>query len=314
MQGSRVETRKGDFDDISIVDMALDKLLSPTASGFASVQWSRYLNRILIGSGINVVLVQILNPPYGQGPDVAEIDAEIRSSCERINEEMGSPGYEPIVLVNRPISLGERVAYYVVSEAAIVTPVCDGMNLMPYEYVVRRQGDDHRNYDSPKTSMLVVSEFIGCSPTLSGAIRVNPWDVKATAEAMNTAISASDDRKQLGHIKHYRYITTHDIANWSRSFVRDLQTSCIAHNHNNWRSLGLAITFRVAIFNSNFQKLTAEVVENAYRRNTVFVISGRSKENLGRWFGLCEKLAIAAEHGYFISFVTVKSIKQRRAS
>ncbi|KAI3680818.1 hypothetical protein L6452_35594 [Arctium lappa] len=290
----------------------------------------------------NVVLVQILNPARGQGPDVAEIDAEIRSSCERINKEMGSPGYEPIVLVNRPISLGERAAYYAISEAAIVTPVCDGMNLMPYEYVVCRQGDDHRNYDSSKTSMLVVSEFIGCSPTLSGAIRVNPWDVKATAEAMNTAISSSDDRKQLGHIKHYRYITTHDIANWSRSFVRDLQTSCIAHNHNNWRSLGLALTFGVAIFNSNFQKLTAEVVENAYRRsrnrailldydhgtimpsinkhptdiiisiinqlcddprNTVFVISGRSKENLGRWFGPCEKLAIAAEHGYFIRFV-----------
>lgn len=28
-------------------------------------------------------------------------------------------------------------------------------------------------------SMLVVSEFVGCSPSLSGAIRVNPWSIEA---------------------------------------------------------------------------------------------------------------------------------------
>lgn len=27
--------------------------------------------------------------------------------------------------------------------------------------------------------MLVVSEFVGCSPSLSGAIRVNPWSIEA---------------------------------------------------------------------------------------------------------------------------------------
>lgn len=26
--------------------------------------------------------------------------------------------------------------------------------------------------------MLVVSEFVGCSPSLSGAIRVNPWSLE----------------------------------------------------------------------------------------------------------------------------------------
>ncbi|GJY40333.1 alpha,alpha-trehalose-phosphate synthase [UDP-forming] 6 [Tanacetum coccineum] len=35
--------------------------------------------------------------------------------------------------------------------------------------------------------MLVVSEFIGCSPSLSGAIRVNPWDIDSFADAMDNA-------------------------------------------------------------------------------------------------------------------------------
>ncbi|WJZ89489.1 hypothetical protein VitviT2T_008707 [Vitis vinifera] len=45
------------------------------------------------------VLVQIANPAKGKGADLEEIQAEIRESCRRINEEFGEPGYEPIVLL-----------------------------------------------------------------------------------------------------------------------------------------------------------------------------------------------------------------------
>ncbi|KAH0455700.1 hypothetical protein IEQ34_015732 [Dendrobium chrysotoxum] len=65
------------------------------------------------------------------------------------------------------------------------------MNLIPYEYVIYRQGNERLDkllqLDAlePKRSMLVVSEFIGYSPSLSGAICVNPWNVDSVAEAMN---------------------------------------------------------------------------------------------------------------------------------
>ena len=39
-----------------------------------------------------------------------------------------------------------------------------------------------------KNSMLVVSEFVGCSPSVSGAIRVNPW-VSGHTEHENTSDS-----------------------------------------------------------------------------------------------------------------------------
>ncbi|KAF9625956.1 hypothetical protein IFM89_027824 [Coptis chinensis] len=69
----------------------------------------------------------------------------------------------------------------------------------------------------PKKSMLVVSAFIGCSPSLSGAIWINPWNVES--EALNDAISMVEAEKQLRHEKHYRYVSTHDVAYWSRSFM-----------------------------------------------------------------------------------------------
>lgn len=290
------------------------------------------------------VLVQIANPARGRGRDLEEIQDEISASCERINKTFGRPGYEPIVFIDRPISLCERTAYYTIAECVVVTAVRDGMNLTPYEYIVSRQGESGSEPSSelsgPKKSMLVVSEFIGCSPSLSGAIRVNPWNVEATAEAMNEAISMNDSEKQLRHEKHYRYVSTHDVAYWSRSFFQDMERTCKDHFRRRCWGIGLSFGFRVVALDPNFRKLSIDAIESAYikskhrailldydgtvmpqtsinkspseevisiinmlcsdDKNTVFVVSGRGKDSLGKWFSPCKKLGIAAEHGYFM--------------
>ncbi|KAK9922818.1 hypothetical protein M0R45_031264 [Rubus argutus] len=86
------------------------------------------------------VLVQIVNPARGKGIDLKEIQEEIQENCRRINEEFGKPGYEPIIIIDKPVSISERVSYYRIAECVVVTAVRDGMNLIPYEYVVCRQG------------------------------------------------------------------------------------------------------------------------------------------------------------------------------
>ena len=40
-------------------------------------------------------------------------------------------------------------------------------------------------------------------------------------------------------------------------------------------------------------------------KNVVFIVSGRGRESLGKWFSPCEKLGIAAEHGYFFRYLGV---------
>lgn len=284
------------------------------------------------------VLVQIANPARGKGKDLEEIQAEIKTSIERINDKFRQPGYEPIVFIDQPVSLGERAAYYTVAECVAVTAVRDGMNLTPYEYIVCRQGTPGPS--GPKKSMLVVSEFIGCSPSLSGAIRVNPWNVEATAEALNEAISMEDPEKQLRHEKHYKYVSTHDVAYWSRSFFQDLERSCKDHFRRRCWGIGLSFGFRVVALDPNFRKLSIDAIASAYSRaknrailldydgtimpqttinkvpsnqiisiiselcddakNTVFLVSGRGKDSLGQWFSPCKKLGIAAEHGYVL--------------
>ncbi|KAL8131882.1 hypothetical protein AgCh_007695 [Apium graveolens] len=290
------------------------------------------------------VLVQIANPVRGKGIDLEETQAEIQESCRRINEKYGKSGYEPIVFIDKPLSVSEKVAYYSIAECVVVTAVRDGMNLTPYEYIVCRQGisgaESGSDLSGPKKSMLVISEFIGCSPSLSGAIRINPWNVESTAEAMNEAISMADYEKQLRHEKHYRFVSTHDVAYWSRSFMQDMERTCADHFRKRCWGIGLGFGFRVVSLDPNFRKLSIDNIVSAYikakRRailldydgtmmpqnsiiktpssevisilnrlcgdpnNTVYIVSGRGKDSLSKIFSSCKKLGIAAEHGYFM--------------
>lgn len=157
-----------------------------------------------------VVLVQIANPARGRGKDVQEVQSETEATVKRINEMFGRPGYQPVVLIDTPLQFFERIAYYVIAECCLVTAVRDGMNLIPYEYIICRQGNPKLNEtigldpSAAKKSMLVVSEFIGCSPSLSGAIRVNPWNIDAVTEAMDYALIVSEAEKQIRHEKHHK--------------------------------------------------------------------------------------------------------------
>ncbi|WOK91430.1 putative alpha,alpha-trehalose-phosphate synthase [Canna indica] len=290
------------------------------------------------------VLVQIVNPARGHGKELDSIHREIVESCERINKAFSNGGYSPVVFIHRPVSLVERITFYTIAECVVVTAVRDGMNLTPYEYIVCRQAISGAYSgpirECPSKSMLVVSEFIGCSPSLSGAIRVNPWNIESTAEAMNEAISLSIVDKQLRHEKHYKYVSTHDVGFWSKSFLQDLERTCRDHFRRRCWGIGLGFGFRVVALDPSFRKLNVDGIVSAYekaksraifldydgtlvpptsidkkpnqeiiriinalcadRKNVVFLVSGRRKDGLGKWFAPCEKLGIAAEHGYFM--------------
>ncbi|MCO5552000.1 hypothetical protein L7F22_005508 [Adiantum nelumboides] len=294
-----------------------------------------------------VVLVQIANPARSYGRDVIDVQTEAHATVERINEQYGEEGYQPVVLIEGHIPLSERIAYYTVAECCVVTAVRDGMNLIPYEYIVCRQGHaaitEEDEQDSlqnalPK-STLIVSEFIGCSPSLSGAIRVNPWNVDSLADALNMAIRLPEAEKQMRHDKHYRYVSTHDVAYWAQSFMGDLERTCKDHAKRRSWGIGFGLSFRVMALDPNFRKLSPEHISSAYRRtsrrailldydgtmmpqtsinktpsdevieilnvlcsdpkNRVFIVSGRTRRVLGEWFSACENLGLAAEHGFF---------------
>ncbi|POO03311.1 Trehalose-phosphatase [Trema orientale] len=294
-----------------------------------------------------VVLVQITNPARSQGKDVQDVENESNSIAQEINQKYGGNGYQPIVFIKGPVSTLEKAAFYAIAECCIVNAVRDGMNLVPYEYTVYRQGslvlDRALGVDEgeqqPKKSVIIVSEFIGCSPSLSGAIRVNPWNIEEVSDALNWAITMPDAEKRLRHEKHYKYISSHDVAYWAKSFDQDLERACQDHYSKRCWGIGFGLGFRIVALGPNFRKLSLDHIVSAYKntnsrlilldydgtiksqasvnkaptekiisvlnclcndpKNIVFIVSGRGKESLSEWFSPCVKLGIAAEHGFF---------------
>ncbi|KAJ1418221.1 Trehalose-phosphatase [Sesbania bispinosa] len=266
-----------------------------------------------------LVLVQILNPPMSSGKEVEEAKEEAYITAKRINERFGFPGYEPVVIIDRHVSFYEKTAYYALAECCIVNAVRDG-----------------------------------CSPSLSGAIRVNPWDINAVAEALKLAISMHNREKQFRHEKHYRYVSSHDVAYWAQRFEQDLEFSCRDHYRKRCWGIGFGLNFRILSLSPNFRKLSIDHIASAYKRttsraifldydgtivpqtsivkspspevtsvlnnlcsdlnNTVFIVSGRGKTSLSEWFDQCENLGIAAEHGYFMRWGKQSSWKMSHIS
>lgn len=211
-----------------------------------------------------LVLVQITNSPRAANKDTAELHAYVLSLVTRINAKHGTPTHEPVYYLERHVPLHERIAFYACADVAVVTATRDGMNLVPYEYVTCRQGPDG-DASSRRDSMLVVSEFVGCSPSLSGAIRVNPWSIESVADGMYAAIKIPMEHKRLRHEKHWRYVSHHTVAYWAQSYVMDLQRFTKHHVTMKCYGLGLGLdTYRMVALDANFKKLEDGNVQAAY--------------------------------------------------
>jgi hypothetical protein len=67
------------------------------------------------------------------------------------------------------IKKDEFYALLSVADLALITPLRDGMNTTCMEYVIAQA----KTHQSP----IILSEFMGISPSLRDALQVNPWDL-----------------------------------------------------------------------------------------------------------------------------------------
>jgi len=216
-----------------------------------------------------VVLVQVTNAPRSPGADVQELREEVLRLTEEINRDYGSEGYEPVLLLERHVPLHERIALYSVADCLVVTATRDGMNLTPYEYITCREGpdlfDDEAVQYKSGASSLVLSEFVGCSPSLSGAIRVNPWNTIDVSDGIFRCISMTPAELGLRHEKHWKYVKEHTVAYWGQSNFGELQRVCASStNRTRCYGLGFGLNFRVVALDHSFRKLVDQQVVQAY--------------------------------------------------
>jgi len=161
-----------------------------------------------------VVLFQICLPPREEKRSEAmqKLTSQVNEIVGTINGRQSTADFTPVHYLNKEISIVEMCALYMVADAALITPLRDGMNLTSHEYIIC-QKDKH--------SPLILSEFAGSAQSLGGAILVNPWDQEGLSKAIKEALVIAQQDKDTRHEHNYKYVKLHTALFWAKTFLRD---------------------------------------------------------------------------------------------
>ncbi|MER8154934.1 trehalose-6-phosphate synthase [Streptomyces sp. NPDC094472] len=109
----------------------------------------------------------------------------VRRIADEINAEYGTEGWTPVALHVKD-DFARSLAAYRLADVALVNPIRDGMNLVAKEVPVV----------SERGCALVLSREAGAYAELGDdALVVNPYDVEATARALDEALRMSDGER-----------------------------------------------------------------------------------------------------------------------
>ncbi|MEY9872338.1 trehalose 6-phosphate synthase [Streptacidiphilus sp. MAP12-33] len=138
---------------------------------------SEWLNR--------VVHIAFAYPSREDLPEYRAYTAAVLRTAQEINDEFGTPSWQPVILhVNDDFP--RSLAAYRLADVALVNPIRDGMNLVAKEVPVV----------SDAGVALVLSREAGAHAELGeDALTVNPYDVIQTAEALHTALTMPQEER-----------------------------------------------------------------------------------------------------------------------
>jgi trehalose-6-phosphate synthase len=114
------------------------------------------------------------------------------------------------------LGLHERLALWLVADVFLLTPIREGLNLMPLEYIYVRR-------EQQNAGVVVVSEFSTCSALLNGSLKVNPFAPLRVADALEKALVLSTRDKELRRQRDLPFISSHPSVQWTRQIINDLE-------------------------------------------------------------------------------------------
>ncbi|MFQ5417156.1 MAG: bifunctional alpha,alpha-trehalose-phosphate synthase (UDP-forming)/trehalose-phosphatase [Myxococcota bacterium] len=157
-----------------------------------------------------VVLLQLAVPSRSQVAEYKELKRELDEIVGRINGRFATAGWSPIRYLYRTIDQKRLCAIYRDADVALVTPLRDGMNLVAKEFVASQVADP---------GVLVLSKLAGSTQTMREALRVNPYDIDGTAEAIHRALEMEEGERRSRIVALRRRERRDNLEAWVHSFL-----------------------------------------------------------------------------------------------
>ena len=260
-------------------------------------------------------MVFILNivPSRDSIPAYNDRKKMIEEKIGTINGRFSTISWQPLIYRYNHTPFKDLVALYQAADAALITPLRDGMNLVAKEYVASSLG----------RGVLILSELAGAASELSEAILVNPTDVADVASSITRALAMPlyEQRNRISLMQ--RRLQEYDVFKWVNDFMDQLAAvkqeqqnqkvkvldektlNGIRRHYQRSKNRLLLLDYDGTLV--PFSRIPSEAApDNAVRellgrlsadeRNHVVIISGRDLSSLDRWLGAIP-LTLVAEHG-----------------
>jgi len=158
-----------------------------------------------------VTFFQVIIPSRTEVPKYQELKREIDRLVGEINSQFTKTGWVPIQYLYHSISHKELLAFYRISDIALITPVKDGMNLVAKEYIASNVNEN---------GALILSEFAGAATQLQHeAFLINPYDIEGLAETIYTTLMFPAEECKMRMRKMRQHVRRNDVFRWVQSFL-----------------------------------------------------------------------------------------------
>ena len=264
-----------------------------------------------------VVLILKITPSRTKVGQYRVLKREIDEMVGGITGKYGTPEWTPICYFYRSSPFQTIVAFYLVADVALLTPMRDGMNLIAKEFVASRVDEK---------GVLILSEMAGAARELGEAIVINPNNKDEVAEALNEALRMPEEEQKSKNAEMQKRLSDYDVFHWGSGFIRSVLETKRLQEELNMKKLNEKIReelkrdYRVAdkrLLLLDYDGTLVAFADKPERakpdeelldlfralsespENTVVIISGRDKEMLERWFG-DTGVCLIAEHGVWL--------------
>jgi len=262
----------------------------------------------------NVVFILNVVPSRDEIPAYNERKKQMEEKIGTINGKFSTISWQPIIYRYTHIQFNEMAALYQAADAALITPLRDGMNLVAKEYVASC---------ASQRGVLILSELAGAASELNEALLVNPIDIDDVVNAINTALTMPLAEQKNRMALMQKRLADYDVVKWVNDFldqlmnikreqqkqeVKLLDDKAIAQLNKHYQvaqSRCLLLDYDGTL--APFTRLPEEAVPGKElkdmlsllatdKKNKVVIISGREAATLDKWFGNMP-LTLVAEHG-----------------
>ena len=156
-------------------------------------------------------LLQIAPPTREEVTAYQNIRDELERISGQVNGLHSDLDWTPIRYIHRGIPRDTLASLYRAADVGLVTPFCDGMNLVAKEYVAAQDPDD--------PGVLILSQFAGAVEQMDAALIVNPYDVGEMAQALRTALEMPLDERRARQEALFAGVRDEDIGHWTETYL-----------------------------------------------------------------------------------------------